>query len=83
MTNVTGQDLLNLLVLSLPVAAIAWTVTHEELFRELHDYCAERSRGPRRLATRKFFYLFTCILLQPLRRCWRHFLTRFTLLYDL
>ena len=43
MNDVTGADLLTLLVLALPVAAIAWTVTHEELFREVHDYCVDRS----------------------------------------
>ena len=44
MNPVSGQVLLELVILALPVAAIAWTVTHEELFRELHDYCVERSR---------------------------------------
>ena len=83
MNDITGQDLLTLLVLSLPVAALAWTVTHEELFREVQDYCVARSKPPCRLATRKFFYLFTC------EYCFSHyvsaaaiFLTRFTLLYD-
>ena len=60
MSNVSGADLVNLLILSLPVAAIAWTVTHEELFREFHDYCVARSENARSVAARKFFYLFTC-----------------------
>lgn len=34
MNDVTANELLNLLVLALPVAAISWTITHEELFRE-------------------------------------------------
>ena len=55
MKPVSANDLLVLLVLALPVAAIAWTVTHEELFRELHDYCVRCSEQSRRLVTRKFF----------------------------
>ena len=58
--KVTGSDLLTLLVLALPVAAIAWTVTHEELFREFHDRCVERSQKQKSFLARKFFYLFTC-----------------------
>ena len=49
-----------LFVLSLPVAAVSWTVTHEEIFREARDYCASRSQSCRRLVQRKFFYVFTC-----------------------
>ena len=60
MTDITSADLLRLVVLALPVAAIAWTVTHEELFREVHDYCVDRSQAAPTLAGRKFFYLFTC-----------------------
>ena len=60
MIDVTRADLLTLVVLALPVAAIAWTVTHEELFREIHDYCVERSEHGASLPVRKFFYLFTC-----------------------
>ena len=83
MIDVTGRDLLNLLVLALPVGAIAWTVTHEELLREFHDYCTRRSEKDRSIFSRKFFYLFTC------EYCFSHyvsaaaiFLTRFTLLFD-
>ena len=60
MNDVGAADLLRLLVLALPVAAISWTITHEELFREVHDYCVERSRAAGTFASRKFFYLFTC-----------------------
>ena len=77
------HDLLVLLVLALPVAAIAWTVTHEELFREFHDYCVRGSERASRLVTRKFFYLLTC------EYCFSHYIaagmllmTHFTLLYD-
>jgi len=49
-----------LFLLALPVACVAWTVTHEEIFREPRQYCVERSRTCRRLVARKFFYLFTC-----------------------
>jgi hypothetical protein len=49
-----------LFVLAAPIACVAWTVTHEEVFRELHDYCVSRSRSCRSIIARKFFYLFTC-----------------------
>ena len=77
------DDLIRLFVLAMPVAAIAWAVTHEEVFKELHDYCTARSRAADTLAARKFFYVFTC------EYCFSHWvtlalllLTRFTLVYD-
>jgi hypothetical protein len=77
------DQIISLFVLALPVASIAWTVTHEEVFREARDWCAARSRDCRLLALRKFFYLFTC------EYCFSHwvsalflFITRFTLLYS-
>jgi hypothetical protein len=42
------------------VAAIAWAVTHEEVFREPREWCARRSRASSSLPARKFFFLFTC-----------------------
>ncbi len=72
-----------LLVLAVPIACVAWTVTHEEVFREPREYCARRSRDCRSGLARKFFYLFTC------EYCFSHyvtafflFVTRFRLLYD-
>jgi len=70
-----------LFLLALPVAAVAWTVTHEEVLREGREYCLRQSRQCRRWYQRKFFYLFTCEF------CFSHyvsafflFLTKFTLL---
>lgn len=55
-----AQQIVWLLVLGVPVACIAWTVTHEEVFREPRGYCERRSEQGRSLVERKFFYLFTC-----------------------
>ena len=49
-----------LFVLAAPVACVAWTVTHEEVFKEVHDWCVRRSERGRRWYQRKFYYLFTC-----------------------
>lgn len=54
------QQMLWLFVLAAPVACVAWTVTHEEVFREVHDWCVRKSEKSRTLVARKFFYLFTC-----------------------
>lgn len=48
------------LVLALPVASVAWTVTHEEIFREPREYCVDRCQNCDVWYKRKFFYLFTC-----------------------
>ena len=34
-----GLQVAWLLLLGIPVASIAWTVTHEEVFREPRQYC--------------------------------------------
>ncbi len=49
-----------LFLLSIPVACVAWTVTHEEIFKEPRDYCVKRSLHGKTMMERKFFYLFTC-----------------------
>jgi hypothetical protein len=49
-----------LLVLAAPVACVAWSVTHEEVFAEVHSWCLRQSQRQRQLLVRKFFYLFTC-----------------------
>jgi len=49
-----------LFVLALPIASIAWTVTHEEVFREPREYCQRQSKEHQSFYCRKFYYLFTC-----------------------
>jgi hypothetical protein len=49
-----------LFVLAAPVACVAWTVTHEEVFAEFHASCVKQSQRRRHILMRKFFYLFTC-----------------------
>lgn len=55
-----SEQLIWLFVLAAPVACIAWTVTHEALFDEFNQFCADKSKSCSTLAQRKFFYLFTC-----------------------
>jgi hypothetical protein len=55
-----SEQLTWLFVLAAPVACIAWTVTHEEVFAEPRRWCERRSQTARDLWRRKFFYLFTC-----------------------
>ena len=77
-----GTQLFHLLVLAIPIACIAWTVTHEEVFREPREFCVSKSQSGT-IARRKFFYLFTC------EYCFSHyislaflFITHFHLLYS-
>jgi len=65
----TSLEIVWLFVLPVPVACIAWTVTHEEVFREPREYFVKKSRECRTLLARKFFYLFTC------EYCFSHYVT--------
>ena len=49
-----------LIILSMIVASIAWTVTQEEIFREPREYCEKKSQSCKNILQRKFFYVFTC-----------------------
>jgi hypothetical protein len=62
-----------LFVLAIPIASIAWTITHEEVFKEPRDYCVRQSESNSRLFWRKFFFLFTC------EYCFSHYVTAFFL----
>lgn len=75
-------QILELFLLAIPIACVAWTVTHEEVFREPREFCKRRSQNCRRWYERKFFYLFTC------EYCFSHYIaaafliiTRFKLLF--
>jgi len=78
-----SRQIVWLFILALPIASVAWTVTHEEIFREPREYCVRHSRNSRTLLCRKFFYLFTC------EYCFSHWvaaavllITRYKLLYS-
>ena len=80
--DITTQ-LLWLFILPLPIACIAWTVTQEEIFKELKVYCTECYKSSTSIIKKKFFYLLTC------EYCFSHyvtllflFLTKFKLLLD-
>ena len=55
-----GTQFAYLLLLALPIACAAWTVTHEEVFREPREFCQREAQNCKPLLARKFFYLFTC-----------------------
>jgi len=72
-----------LALIAMPVATVSWTVTHEEIFREVREYFEARSRDARSPLGRKFHYLITC------EYCFSHYvslafvvLTGFSLLID-
>lgn len=67
-------QIIYLFLLALPVACISWTVTHEEVFRELRDFCTDKSKNCGSLFERKFYYLFTC------EYCFSHYVTVFFLI---
>ena len=76
-------QVITLFLLAIPVACIAWTVTHEEVFREPREFCVKKSMACRRWYERKFFYLFTC------EYCFSHYvallfviITEYRLLYE-
>src|ERR671920_347760 len=68
-----SQQVAYLFLLAIPIACVAWTVTHEEVFREPREFCVRKSEGCRRWYQRKFFYLFTC------EYCFSHYVTAFFL----
>lgn len=63
-----------LFLLATPIACVAWTVTHEEVFKESREFCSNKCKTAKSLLSRKFFYLFTC------EYCFSHYVTFFFLL---
>jgi hypothetical protein len=78
-----SRQIIALFILAIPIASIAWTVTHEEIFREPRDWCAKKSTENRGFFGRKIFYIMTCEF------CFSHYVTvaflivtRYKLLYS-
>ena len=58
-----------LLILSLAVASISWTVTQEKIFEEWREAAKKRSEDASNILVRKFFYVWTC------EYCFSHWVT--------
>lgn len=69
-----GEQIYWLIILSIVVGSVAWTVTQEEIFREPREFCSEKSKSCNSVFERKFFYVFTC------EYCFSHWVTLFFLL---
>ncbi len=67
------EQIYTLIILSLAVASVAWTVTQEEIFAEWRRICSNRCESSKNLLVRKFFYVFTC------EYCFSHWVTLFFL----
>ena len=65
-----------LFILAIPIACIAWTVTHEEVFKEPREFCEKWSKEGKTILVRKFFYLFTC------EYCFSHYVTIAMLIFS-
>jgi len=63
-----------LFVLAIPIACVAWTVTHEEIFSGMRAYCTRQSKENRSPFLRKCFYMLTC------EYCFSHYVTIFFLI---
>ncbi len=68
------EQITYLFILALPIACIAWTITHEEIFKEPRDFFIDKSKSCKTVLQRKFFYVFTC------EYCLSHYVTIFFLL---
>lgn len=69
-----SEQIFWLILISLAVASVTWTITQEEIFREIRENFAERSKSARTLLEQKFYYMFTC------EYCLSHWVTIFFLL---
>lgn len=63
-----------ILILSLVVASVAWTVTQEKVFEEWRDAAKRRSEDASHILVRKFFYVWTC------EYCFSHWVTLLVLI---
>jgi hypothetical protein len=73
--EITNNQVLALFLLAIPIACVAWTVTHEEIFKEPREYCVGRCKAGKTILERKFFYLFTC------EYCFSHYVTAFFIFF--
>lgn len=73
--EIIKAQIFGLFLLSIPIACVAWTITHEEIFKEPREYCVGRCKDGKTVVERKFFYLFTC------EYCFSHYVTIFFIFF--
>ncbi|MGH9523543.1 MAG: hypothetical protein ACRD3E_13535 [Terriglobales bacterium] len=64
-----GDQIVWLFIMAVPIASVAWTVTQEEVFRELREYSEAQAQNAEQWWKRKFFYVFSC------HYCFSHYVT--------
>lgn len=69
-----SEQIFWLILISLAVASVSWTLTQEEIFREAREFFADRSKSARTILEQKFYYMLTC------EYCLSHWVTIFFLL---
>jgi amino acid permease len=69
-----GVQIFWLVILSMVVASISWTVTQETIFEEWREAAKKRSDSSSNILARKFFYVWTC------EYCFSHWVTILVLL---
>jgi hypothetical protein len=69
-----GIQIYWLIILSVAVACIAWTVTQEKIFAEPREFAKRKSENSPSLFIRKFCYVWTC------EYCFSHWVTFLLLL---
>ncbi|MDQ3062032.1 MAG: hypothetical protein M3R14_04105 [Acidobacteriota bacterium] len=70
-----GTQIFWLVILSMVVACIAWTVTQEEIFGEWREHCKDKHEECGSILERKFYYVFTC------EYCFSHWTTLLILIF--
>lgn len=58
-----------IIILSMVIGSITWTVTQEEIFAEPREWCGKMSKEADSIFVRKFFYVWTC------EYCFSHWVT--------
>jgi hypothetical protein len=70
----TAGQIYWIIILSLIVASIAWTVTQEKIFEEPRNFAKRKSETAKNIWVRKFCYVWTC------EYCFSHWVTLLVLL---
>jgi hypothetical protein len=77
-----GGQVLLLFLLAIPVACASWTITHEEIFKELHEFCLHHSQSCKRIYQQILLCVDVRILPESLCDAALLIITEYRLVYD-